>query len=194
MTTASCANPAIEDPAMTDHRRRRLLIDRRFQFALIGKLLALQLLLLGATLAALWIFADSELGATLQRAQSTVSSVRALLKPVLVTMGLLNALLATAATFGVVLVASHRIAGPLYRIQTALKEVADGNLRPLTRIRVHDQTEALADQLHLTLVRLTEDIETAQERLAAAVLALESAGAPVPPDIAAAREALARYH
>ena len=178
---------------MTDPRRKRLLIDRRFQLALIGKLLAVQLVLLALATAALWLFTDSELGATLQRASITAASVRELIAPVLITMGVVSAVLATVATFLVVLVASHRIAGPLYRIQQALEQVAAGDLHPLTRIREHDQGEPLAEQLRATVAQVAADVELARSGLDAADEALRRGGSAVPDAVTTARTTLARY-
>ncbi|MDQ8153348.1 MAG: hypothetical protein P3B98_01695 [Gemmatimonadota bacterium] len=178
---------------MTTQRRRLLLIDRRFQFSLIGILLAVQLVLLGGAIFVLWLFLDSEMGATLASAHATATSVRALLAPVLATIAGLNALVAIGATVAVVLIASHRIAGPLYRVRAALEAVEQGNLVPLTSIREHDQVGALATQLTATVHRLADDIGVAKQGLDAAAAACEAAGQGVPPALQAARERMGRY-
>jgi methyl-accepting chemotaxis protein len=178
---------------MTTQRRRLLLIDRRFQYSLIGTLLAVQLVLLGGAVFVLWLFLDSEMGATLASAHATATSVRALLAPVLATIAGLNALVAIGATVAVVLVASHRIAGPLYRVRAALEAVEQGNLVPLTAIREHDQVGALADQLTATVRRLATDIDVAKQGLDAAAAACETSGQGIPAALQRAREQMGRY-
>lgn len=178
---------------MTIQRRRLLLIDRRFQFSLIGTLLAVQLVLLGGAVGVLWLFLDSEMGATLASAHATAISVRALLGPVLATVASVNALLAIGATTVVVLVASHRIAGPLYRVRSALASVEQGDLVPFTAIREQDQTGPLATQLAATVRQLADDVGMAQQGLEAAVAACAASGQPIPPALYAARERLQRY-
>jgi nitrogen fixation/metabolism regulation signal transduction histidine kinase len=178
---------------MTIQRRRLLLIDRRFQFTLIGTLLAVQLVLLGGAVGVLWLFLDSEMGATLASAHATAVSVRALLGPVLATVASVNALVAIGATVAVVLVASHRIAGPLYRVQAALASVEQGDLVPFTAIREHDQTGPLAAQLTATVRQLANDVAMAQQGLDAAAAACAASGQPVPPAVHSAREQLQRY-
>jgi nitrogen fixation/metabolism regulation signal transduction histidine kinase len=178
---------------MTTQHRRLLLIDRRFQLSLIGMLLAIQLVLLGSAMGVLWLFLDSEMGATLAQVHATATSVRALLGPVLVTIACLNALIAIGATITVVLVASHRIAGPLYRMRTALAAVEQGNLAPLTSIRERDQTGPLATQLTATIRQLADDVGLAQQGLEVAEHALAAAGNSVPSSVSAARQRLERY-
>ncbi len=178
---------------MPIQRRRLLLIDRRFQFSLIGTLLAIQLVLIGGAMGVLWLFLDSEMGATLASAHATATTVRALLLPVMGTVAGVNALVAIGVTIAVVLVASHRIAGPLYRVRTALAAVEEGDLAPLTAIRDHDQAGALADQLTATVHRLADDIACAQQGIDAGVAACEASGAAAPPALLEARERVARY-
>lgn len=178
---------------MADQRRHILLISRRFQFALIGRLVFVQLVLLALAVSVLWIFVDSEIGTTLARAHLTVTNVRELLRPVLATIAGVNALVAIGVTFMVVLVASHRIAGPLYRVQTALEEVERGNLSPLTSIREYDQTGPLAAQLAATVKQLADDVQLAQRGLDEAAAACTEAGRAVPAGVVAAQERLQRY-
>lgn len=178
---------------MTIQRRRLLLIDRRFQFTLIGTLLAIQLVLLGGAVGVLWLFLDSEMGATLASAHATAISVRALLGPVLATVATVNALVAIGVTIAVVLVASHRIAGPLYRVQAALASVEQGDLVPFTSIRERDQTGPLAAQLTATVRQLADDMAMAQQGLEAAAASYAVSGLPVPPAVQSAREHLQRY-
>lgn len=178
---------------MTQQRRRILLIDRRFQFSLIGTLLAIQLMLLGAAIGVLWLFLDSEMGATLSSAHATAASVRALLGPVMATIAAVNAVVIIGTTFAAVLVASHRIAGPLYRVREALASVERGDLVPHTATRQRDQASPLADQLTATLRQLAGDIALAQQGLNAAAVAFEVAGQTAPSKLQAARLQLARY-
>jgi nitrogen fixation/metabolism regulation signal transduction histidine kinase len=119
--------------------------------------------------------------------------VRALLGPVLVTIAGINALVAIGVTVTVVLVGSHRIAGPLYRVQTALAAVEQGNLVPLTTIREHDQTGPLAAQLAATVRQLAEDVGAAQQSLDDFDRACAETGQPFPVALQAAHERLRRY-
>lgn len=178
---------------MTQQRRHILLIDRRFQFSLIGALLAIQLVLLAAAIGVLWLFLDSEMGATLASAHVTAASVRALLGPVLATIAAANAVVMVGATFAVVLVASHRIAGPLYRVREVLASVERGDLAPHTATRQRDQVSALAGQLTATLRQLADDISLAQQGLDAAAVGFEVAGQTAPSKVQEARLQLARY-
>jgi nitrogen fixation/metabolism regulation signal transduction histidine kinase len=56
----------------------------------------------------------------------------------------------------VTLYISHKIAGPLYRIQVCLDEMGDGDLTVRAKLRTHDQ-----------LIRLAEAFNQANEKLAA---------------------------
>ena len=175
---------------MTDPRRKRLLIDRRFQLALIGKLLAVQLVLLALATAALWLFTDSELGATLQRASITAASVRELIAPVLITMGVVSAALATVATFLVVLVASHRIAGPLVRYKRNLRLIAQGKLPPPLRTRPDDYLKEEVVCLNEAVAGVRQRIDAIREAQVAVAREIQAVVARSPRQASALLEPL----
>lgn len=152
------------------NRRHTVMINGRFQIALIVKFIALNVAIMLLFGFFMYLFLDSEIQGNFRSAQVTYKNVKAMLFPIVVTLSILNLVLSSILTSGYVLMASFRIAGPMYRFNQALREMASGRLRPYTSIREKDQfTEcssnlgALAhtlsesfDRLH----RLTEEIES----------------------------------
>ena len=57
----------------------------------------------------------------------------------------LAALIATAVLFWMCLILSHRIAGPIFRIQTAMNRWKRGNIEHQLKLREHDHFQELAD-------------------------------------------------
>ena len=126
------------------YRRRQLIVDRSFQFRFVGVLLAVLCVLTVAALAgvyfALWM---------------TLYTFELLHDPVSVslftTVGLLVALeLLVIAPFvawlGIVL--THKVAGPLVRIQAALSQMTEGKFDIHITLRKGDALVELAEAIN----------------------------------------------
>jgi len=61
----------------------------------------------------------------------------------LVILGLI-----TLATIVIILIISHKLAGPLFRFEKELKEIGKGNLTTVISLRKKDQIADLADSLN----------------------------------------------
>lgn len=89
----------------------------------------------------------------------------------------------TAAIAVISVLFSHRIAGPLYRLERSLEEIASGDLTVVARLRGKDQLTALADEMNAmvrslnhtsrSVIDAVDEIRAAEER----IRGLMSAGA-----------------
>ena len=69
---------------------------------------------------------------------------------------------------------SHKIAGPLYRLQQVCKEVMKGNLNPVTELRKSDQLIPLAEVFSNMVDALKVDNECRQQALDDALVIVKS--------------------
>lgn len=128
-------------------KRRIKLINRDFQVGLMLKLIALHAVLLGMFGAALYLFLRGEVGANLASAHVAYKTVGSMLFPIVLTLSLLNLALTAFTTAMVILYASHRIAGPLFRFNQALKDMGHRDLHAMTKIREADQLAEISTTL-----------------------------------------------
>lgn len=128
-------------------RRRRYVVKKGLQFRYIGLLFALAILASIVTGWTVFVTGWSLLGEKL----ADVYPQGRLLYVIRVTnMALLrNLLLISPIIFILGLLFSHRIAGPLYRIEKTLYEIIKGNLTLKIRLREGDELSTLADAVNI---------------------------------------------
>ncbi|PYV08341.1 MAG: hypothetical protein DMG07_26115 [Acidobacteria bacterium] len=78
-----------------------------------------------------------------------------------------------ALVFGLSLIFSHFIAGPIYRFEKTLETVRDGDLTVVVRLRARDEFKELADLFNQMLASLRLRLQTERDVVDAA---LEKAG------------------
>lgn len=154
------------------HRRRQYLIDPGFQYWFIGRItiLAVAILVFSLFLLALAYQQYGDITVELMQPDpfgaaggiKTVakhSSVFSLLWPVL-AISMAGTLLVTFF-FGLFL--SHRMAGPIYRIRMVLKEMAEGNVSGILRLRKKDAFQPLAESINILKDSWRKKVQELQE-------------------------------
>jgi hypothetical protein len=151
-------------------RRRIKLINRDFQITLMIRFILVNAVILAVFGAALYLFLSAEVGSNLQSAHATYRTVGAMLFPIVLTLTLLSFVVLSVTSIVVVLYASHRVAGPIYRFHQALKDLGQRNFKTMTRIREDDQLAEVANALEqmrdtwasdvAELRRLTAEVRT----------------------------------
>ena len=124
-------------------RRKKYLINKKFQVKLI--LYFVLLVILGNIISGLLLYylTSSELESSFFKAHVSIGNAWETMKPLIVTTQFYVLLVMTIATVFLVLYSSHRIAGPLYRLQKAANEVKNGNLEQTLTIRKKDELQQL---------------------------------------------------
>lgn len=136
---------------MTDPSR---LLERAFKIRFGLKLCLLTLLGGAAVVLLLYFSLARSLGDSYGSAILTIHELKIKVLPLIFasSYSILILGLITAAIAVISVLFSHRIAGPLYRLEKSLEAIASGDLTVNTRFRGMDQLSALADELN-TMVR-----------------------------------------
>ena len=139
-----------------------MMINKRFQISLIAKFLLVNVLVLALFGLGLYMFLDSEIETNLLKAHVTYQNMKEMMLPIIITLSILNILISSAIITLFVLFASFRIAGPLYRFNTAVNEICTGNLKPLLKLREGDELYALSESLQQMAGYLVQTVDKAK--------------------------------
>jgi ABC-type multidrug transport system fused ATPase/permease subunit len=134
-------------PSKNPSRRRIKLINRDFQIGLMIKFFLANAAILALFGAILFLFLRGEVESNLRSAHVTYKTVGAMLFPIILTLSLLILAILSVTTVYVILHASHRIAGPMYRFNQVLTEMQGRNLKAMTKIRTDDQLAEISASL-----------------------------------------------
>jgi methyl-accepting chemotaxis protein len=141
-----------------DNRRKNYFIKKEFQRDFILKFCGL--VILGAVLsgAIVYSMSASTLTTTFENSRLRIKSTAEFILPAVLLSSVVVIVFIGLATVGVTLFASHKIAGPLYRMEMDVREVASGNLNVRFRLRHTDEIRALADSLDAMVVILRSSV------------------------------------
>ncbi len=123
----------------TDTKRKIVLINRKFQYKMVGKFILLNVVLLIMFGILIYLFLNSEVDANLKSAHVSYNNIKDMLFPIVISLSTISILISSFIIALFVKYASFKIAGPMYRFNQALKEMSDKNLNPVTAIRSDDQ-------------------------------------------------------
>lgn len=143
-------------------KRRNVFINKAFQGRFIGSVFLLMLLSgLCSALLIYWI-TGGDLQAQSESAHINIANAWARLGLSLLIGNVVAILIAGTIAAFVVLYASHKIAGPLYRFEKLCEQVGNGDLDIITAIREKDQLHDLANSF-LTMVNKLKDRKQKQQ-------------------------------
>jgi signal transduction histidine kinase len=148
---------------MKDNRRKTVLINKRFQLALIAKFLLVNVFILTLFGLFLYFFFNSEIEANLYSAHVVYHNMKDMLLPIIITLSLLNILISSVIITLFVLFASFRIAGPLYRFNAAINEINQGNLKPLLTLREKDELYPFSESLRYMVNHFIQAAERSKQ-------------------------------
>jgi len=130
--------------------RRNYFIKKDFQSKFILKFLGLVLggtAVLGGMLFAYLHFRGAMTTAFVDSRLSIVTTADYVL-PSLIGSAIISIILVSLATAVTVLFLSHRIAGPLFRMEKSIDEIEEGNLVITTKLRATDEIQKMAEGLN----------------------------------------------
>ena len=140
-------------------KRRNYFIKKTFQLKFIGVLLTL---IISGSLILGWVIyrmANQALAQTFYRSHLQIKSTWEILFPAVTVATGLAIFITGTITIAMVLIFSHRIAGPLFRVEKNMEEVAKGDLTVKTKLRDSDELEMLARTLNLLTERLNKQMK-----------------------------------
>ena len=131
---------------MVMNKRRRILIKRAFQLRYVGAILFFVLLItLISTItiyAAIFPYLSEKLANVYPQGRLVMVLRNANMKVLMSTA----VVLPIAVWFGIMF--SHRIAGPWYRMEVILREIAEGSLTARVNLRKGDELQSLGDAIN----------------------------------------------
>ncbi|MDD5773483.1 MAG: hypothetical protein PHX78_08490 [bacterium] len=149
-------------------KRSNYFIKKTFQLKFIGVFLAL--IILGSMILGWVIYriTNQSLARAFYQSHLQIKSTWEILFPSVAVATLLAIFISGTISVVMVLIFSHKIAGPLFRFEKNLEEVAKGDLTVKTKLRDTDQLEMLADKLNILTKELNlriKEIKTETEKL-----------------------------
>ena len=130
----------------TKYRRTRYIVRKEFQLKYIG--LVLGVVLISSLIAGYTVYYNSWvlLGESLAKVYPQGRLV-AIFRSVNIKLAV-NVLFLAMLSIGLSIIASHRIAGPIYRIISFVRGLTSGNYSARLRLRKGDDLQDLADALN----------------------------------------------
>jgi methyl-accepting chemotaxis protein len=159
------------------HQKRIYFIQKGFQTKMILRFVSL--LVVGAVISSmiLYFFAGDKLESSYYEAHSSIKSMWDILGTTVLATNFISLVIISFATVYVVLFLSHKIAGPLYKLEKNINEISNGNLDLHVYFREGDQIQSVGTALENMVNKLSErvkvisqvstDISTVVERLQA---------------------------
>ena len=143
------------------------LLDRAFKISFGLKLCLFTLLGGAAVVALLYLSLSRSLGDSYGSAIYTIYELKIKVLPLIFASfySILILGLVTAAIAAISILFSHRIAGPMFRMEKNLETIASGDLTVATRFRGQDQLTSLADELNAMVRSLNHASRSAIESL-----------------------------
>lgn len=129
------------------NRRRNYFIKKKFQANFILKFCSL--VVAGSILSGLIIYLMSKSTVTtvFENSRLSIKSTADFILPAVLLSSLMVIVVIGLAAIIITLLVSHKIAGPLYRMEKDVHEVASGNLKKRFNLRCTDELKLLAESL-----------------------------------------------
>jgi len=151
--------------AINLHRRKKYFINKEFQIKFIVKFCIL--VIIGAVISGLFIYfmATSTLTTAFENSRLVIKSTADYILPSVLLASSVMIVIVGIAAILVTLFASHKIAGPLFRMEKEIKEIAQGNLNIDFHLRKNDQLKKLAMSLQEMTNSLKKDMKYISDTL-----------------------------
>ena len=130
------------------YKRRHYFVKKDYQFRFIVKFCLI--VFLGALISSglLFLFSRGTLTSSFDQSRLTIEKTSIAIMPAVLWTNAITLALITLATVIVVLFVSHKIAGPLFRFEKELREIAKGDLSKSIHLRREDQITEMAEELN----------------------------------------------
>jgi methyl-accepting chemotaxis protein len=130
------------------NRRRDYFIKKGFQRKVIVRFCALVVLGAAITGVSLYLMSKGTVTTAFVNSRLSIVSTPDYILPILIGSSLISIVFISVATFFAIMYLSHRIAGPLYKIEKSVKEIGGGNLGLKINLRSTDEIAEMAASLN----------------------------------------------
>jgi methyl-accepting chemotaxis protein len=178
-------NPASKTAEpVRQYQRRRYFIKKPFQTRFILQFSALILLGIFSFGTAIYLHSQNTLTTAFVNSRLRVMSTAEFLLPALGLIALVVSGLVTVAAAVRLLLFSHKIAGPLYRLETTAKQVEAGDLSLRVRLRSQDELQDVA----VAMDHMVSELRSRMQKIKYEITRLGSLSQPAARDLQARPE------
>jgi len=160
------------------NRRRNYFIKKEFQLRFILRFCLLVVLTAFISSAVIYYFSSQSVTTVFEDSRIEIKPSTEFIMPGLLLSIFISVILVGSATIAVVMFLTHRIAGPLYKIEKSLERVSKGDLSFEVAFRSNDEMIKLAESFNMAtggLNGLLKDLKADLGRVEAALDRLKSA-------------------
>jgi len=160
------------------NRRRNYFIKKEFQLRFILRFCLLVVLTAFISSAVIYHFSSQSVTTVFEDSRIEIKPSTEFIMPGLLLSIFISVILVGSATIAVVMFLTHRIAGPLYKIEKSLERVSKGDLSFEVAFRSNDEMIKLAESFNMAtggLNGLLKDLKADLGRVEAALDRLKSA-------------------
>lgn len=129
-------------------RRRQVYIKKNFQFRFILKFCMILLAGVLISTALLFMFSQDTLTSSFSHSRLVIKSTGEAMLPAIIYTNLISLALIIITTIIVTLYISHKIAGPIFRLESEIKRIGGGDLSTTVSLRSKDQMLEFAETVN----------------------------------------------
>jgi methyl-accepting chemotaxis protein len=133
-----------------EERRKNYFIKREFQTKFILKFCILIILTALISGFLIYLFSSQSVTTVFENSRLIIKPSTEFIIPGLILSSIISVIIVGIATIVVVLFISHRIAGPLYKLESSLERMASGDVSFDIYFRQTDETKRLAEIFNIT--------------------------------------------
>jgi len=165
-------------PQKKSYKRRKKFIKKDYQLKFILKFCLI--LLAGALLSTglLFLLSHGTLTSTFRHSRLVVENTAFAILPAVLWTNVITLVLITLAAVIIILLISHKIAGPMFRFEKDLLEIGEGNLVKRISLRKKDQFTDLSESLNRMTESLHRKVAAIGDEVARLVRSAEKQQAP----------------
>jgi len=135
------------------YKRKRYFIKKDFQAKFILQFCLIIFVGVLISTALLLILSQNTLTSSFHQSQLTIKNTAIAILPTVILTNLITLGLISLAAIMIILFISHKIAGPIFRLEQDIKNIGKGDLTNKIKLRKKDQITELAEEIN----RMTED-------------------------------------
>ena len=139
-------------------RRRQVYVKKEFQFRFILKFCLILLAGVIISTGLLIFFSQDTLTSSFSHSRLVIRSTAEAMLPAIITTNLISLALIIVTTIIVTLYISHKIAGPIFRLENELQRIGRGDLTTTVSLRNNDQMLAFAQRVNVMTADLNRRV------------------------------------
>ncbi len=147
------------------YKRKNYFIKKEFQFKFILKFCLIMLAGIILSTCFVFIFSQDTLTSSFNNSQLIIEKTGQAILPTILITNLITLALITLAAIIITLFISHRIAGPMFRFEKDIRQIAQGNLKVRINLRQKDQFSEMAKAFNEMSSNLHEKVSHIDQKI-----------------------------